>query len=94
MTNYVATVHVSIAAQAGSLASYAMMAGWFVQAPSQEEPDCFRLRSSSFGGRGHGNGSLQRRAGHHLQRRCSHSHWSGYSRIQFSTTDVIACMVP
>ena len=26
--------------------------------------------------------------------RCSHSHWSGYSRIQPSTTEVTACIVP
>ena len=30
----------------------------------------------------------------HRQRRCSHSHWSGYSRIQPSTTEVTACIVP
>ena len=26
--------------------------------------------------------------------RCSHSHWSGYSRTQPSITDVTACIVP
>ena len=55
-----------------------------------------RLEGGREGEDGRSDGSvraLMADAGYR-QRRCSHSHWSGYSRIQPSITEVIAWVVP